>query len=109
MDDIRVVLAKIEGGVSSLQDRFDDHRHMAQQQHAENVARLQRIEAEVRTTNGRVNGHDSAISRLEERVKTLFADHVDGPLTFEGAKRTMMVAGWIVAGVLWVLHAIGKL
>jgi hypothetical protein len=71
MEDVRVLLAKIEGGIENLQHRLDDHRRLADQQHSENVGRLQSIEREVRVTNGRVNGHDTKLSMHEASIAAL--------------------------------------
>lgn len=50
MTDMDIVLVKLD----ALSQRFDDERAMNVERHEENVTRLERIEGEVRKTNGRV-------------------------------------------------------
>lgn len=71
MNDVEMQIAiarlttVLESGMSHMNRRMDDAQATTRQQHVENMDRLERIEAEVRKTNGRV-------TRLEEQVRTLF-------------------------------------
>lgn len=58
--DVDIVLAKLD----ALRERFDDERETNADRHSENVTRLERIEHEVKRTNGRV-------TTLEEKQRTL--------------------------------------
>lgn len=71
MNDVELQIAlatlteKVDSGLRSVDRRFDDQQERSQQRHVENISRLERIEAEVRRTNGRV-------TRAEEQIKTIF-------------------------------------
>jgi response regulator RpfG family c-di-GMP phosphodiesterase len=103
--DMETVIARLEWMEARQAER-----------HVDNVTRLDRIESEVRRTNGRV-------TRLEERMKTVFerlksmlhrgtgaSDGNDGDgVTVGRLKWYLACAGGGFAACLWLLHAMGKI
>lgn len=95
-----------------IRRQFADLSAAGQVRHEQNTARLERIEHEVRATNGRVTRHD-------EQIRTLFRTHRGGKsaeadaastvVTFGMVEWVIKFGGWIVAGVFAALKLAGKL
>ncbi len=99
--DLNVVIAKLEWIEARQQER-----------HAENSARLMRIEAEVRATNGRVSRHDAEILSLklaQERGERDDASAIKAQADLENAPLSLKSGKALVAmfaaalGALWFL------
>lgn len=102
--------AAIRHGLDNVTRRMDDHQSLARVQHQENVTRLERIETEVRTTNGRVTRHD-------EQLRTLFRRHdakphgetMDAetlPLNIKSARLWIGVAVACIGGTYFVMTTV---
>lgn len=100
--DLDVVIAQLKW----MESRQDER-------HRDQTARLDRIETQVRETNGRVSRHDSEIARLIEQVRTLFrrrqahaTDEEHGPVSewrlwrYGGLAVASAIAGFWLAQVL---------
>lgn len=61
--------AEMRAGFSATNRRFDEGRQETRDRHDDNIRRLDRIETEVRATNGRVTRHDEQIRTLFSRLK----------------------------------------
>lgn len=96
-----VLIAKLD----ALRDRFEDERDANAERHSENVARLGRIEDQVRQTNGRVTRAEEQIKTLFGRVKALAVRFgVDGhTLTIPTVGRWIAIIGGTLAGGWFVL------
>lgn len=84
--------------ITQINTRFDDAREIGNGRHSENVARLERIETQVRTTNGRVTTLEANVIELFRRVK----DRVTG-ITLADVGRWMAIIG----GTYWAMSALG--
>jgi hypothetical protein len=74
-----------------------------QERHRDLAERLQRIEEQVRATNGRVTRHDERIETLFRSLKAL-PRHV---ITQTQLWRYLIVAGSCISGTYGVLHLLG--
>lgn len=94
-----------------MRAEFSGMREIAARMHAETAGRLERIELrserieeQVRETNGRVTRHDEQIKTLFERVRE---GVTKGALTLADLKWYLVVAGSCIAGTYGFLRLFG--
>ena len=103
LDGLSVALARIETKVEDVDRRIIEDRGENRGRHADNVVRLDRIEAEVRKTNGRVNTHDAQIAAL-------FSGATESKSQLKIYVTVVMATASVTVGVLlWILKMAGKL
>jgi hypothetical protein len=85
-----------------LDAKLDWLERRQSERHVETTTRLDRIETQVRETNGRVTRHD-------EQIRTLFRVRPKDVLTMGTVKIFAAFGGWVVAALLGALKLAGKL
>jgi hypothetical protein len=88
--------------IESVSERIDEQREDSLRMHHENREELRAIRAQTTATNGR-------LSIAETNISTLFRTAPKEAITFGTAKRYAAFGGYVIAGVLWLLHMMGKL
>lgn len=102
--------AAIRHGLENVTRRMDDHQSLARVQHQENTTRLERIETEVRTTNGRVTRHDEQLRTLFRREDTRApveeADAETLPLNIKSARLWIGLAAACIGGTYFIMTTV---
>lgn len=74
--EMQVAIARltqvVESGFRAVDERFETQQEQSRHQHAENVARMDRIEGHAERTEVEVRKTNGRVTRLEEQVRTLF-------------------------------------
>lgn len=113
MDDARVEIAALSASVAGLSRRMDearqDQRDVFQQQrdqHAQNIVRLDRIDANFTRLNGSVTLHKEQIGTLQDGYKTIKDAVTQASLKVYAAIGVAAFgAGWALA---WAIFLRGK-
>ena len=100
--DVQVIAAKVDAGFAFMRERF-----------ADTSERLERIEDQVRETNGRVTRHDEQLKSvreaLRERAEAMKNDGESGTIRRKDIQWWLWIAGGSIGGTIAILRLLGRL
>jgi hypothetical protein len=106
-DEMDLLREQLELGFEDIHRRMDDTRDIQTERHNQNLAKMIRLDEDIRSVEVAVNAINGTVVGHTHDIKELFARGI--PITLSNLRWYLSIAGVTAAVMIWILHTVGIL